>query len=590
VNGAGTHSPNRFPLRLPADGFRTALHFALIFGVLAGGIIAAGYGYWRNQERHYRAKTEQALAVVADLKVSELTQWRKDRRGDAALFFKNPSFSALVQRVFAQPPDADAQRQIHDWLVKYPTLDDYDQVRLMDTQAVTRLALPGGLKPASADTVRAAADALRSGQITLLDFYRHEHNARVYLSVQIPLFDPLDTNRPLGVLVLRIDPEKYLFPFITRWPTPNPTAETMLVRRDGDDVLCLNDIRNQTNTALTLRLPLTRTDIPAVRAALGQTGFMEGPDYRGVPVIAIARGVPDSPWIIIAKTDAADADVPPERLWQDVVMIAGLLFGTGASAWLIWRRKSVRHYREQARAADLIRSKSEELKRFTYTVSHDLRSPVVTIQTFLGHLELDIPARNAARVADDLTFIHTAVDQMARLLDELLKLSRLGHQTNPPEKVLLQAVVKEALDLVAGQIEQRGALVSAATNPVTLHGDRTRFVALFQNLVDNACKFMGEQTEPRIEIGVETRDAETVFFVRDNGIGIDPRHHAKVFDLFEKLDPKTDGTGFGLALVKRIAEGYAGRIWVESKGAGQGTCFYFTLPEANPGREGPSEV
>jgi signal transduction histidine kinase len=99
-------------------------------------------------------------------------------------------------------------------------------------------------------------------------------------------------------------------------------------------------------------------------------------------------------------------------------------------------------------------------------------------------------------------------------------------------------------------------------------------------LVDNACKFMGDQPAPRIEIGVETRDAETVFFVRDNGIGIDPRYQAKVFGLFEKLDHTAEGTGVGLALVKRIVEWYGGRIWVESKGAGQGTCFYFTLPGA----------
>jgi len=229
-------------------------------------------------------------------------------------------------------------------------------------------------------------------------------------------------------------------------------------------------------------------------------------------------------------------------------------------------------------AEELVRAKNQELEQFTYAVSHDLRSPVVTIQTFLDYLKQDIADQNTVRVTADMNFIYTAASKMALLLDELLKLSRLGHQKNPPADVLLQVVVKEALDLVAGRISQRGVQVTMAKDPVTLHGDRARFVAVFQNLVDNACKFMGDQKEPCVEIGVETRAAEPVYFVRDNGGGIDPRHQAKLFGLFVRLNSQVEGTGIGLVLVKRIVELQGGRIWVESKGIGQGSCFCFTLP------------
>ncbi len=567
--------------RSPSDGFRTAIHFMLIFVALAVGIVVAGYGYWRNQERHYRAKAEQELAAIAELKMAGLVQWRLERLGDGGVLFKNAVLSALVRRFFEKPEDADAQRDLHVWLGSYATHFRYDAVRLLDTQGVTRLSSPAGLPAVSPEVVEHASEARQSGQVTLQDFYRSTPDQRIRMAILIPILDETNANRPLGVLVLRIDPEKYLYPFITRWPTPSPTAETVLVRRDGNDVLHLNDIRHQPNTALALRVPLTRTDIPAARAVLGQTGFIDGPDYRGVPVIAVARVVPDSPWVMIAQMDATEVYVPQDRFWQVLVTLVVLLFATGATVWLVWRRQLVRHYREQAQSAELVRAKHEELERFTYTVSHDLRSPVVTIQTFLGHLEPDITAQNAARVADDLNFIRTAANQMARLLDDLLTLSRLGRQVNPPADVLLQAVAKDALDLVAGRIAQRGVQVTVAKDPVTLRGDRTQFVSVFQNLVDNACKFMGNQKEPRIEIGVQTRAAGTVFFVRDNGSGIDPRHQAKVFGLFEKLDPTTEGTGLGLALVKRIVELHGGRIWLESKGVGQGACFYFTLPEAD---------
>ena len=113
-----------------------------------------------------------------------------------------------------------------------------------------------------------------------------------------------------------------------------------------------------------------------------------------------------------------------------------------------------------------------------------------------------------------------------------------------------------------------------------LFGDLPRLVEIWQNLVENAVKYMGSQVKPSIKLGLEQVAGETVFFVRDNGIGIDTRYHENIFGLFNKLDSASEGSGLGLALVKRIVELYGGRIWVESQGSGQGSCFRFTLPGA----------
>jgi len=229
-----------------------------------------------------------------------------------------------------------------------------------------------------------------------------------------------------------------------------------------------------------------------------------------------------------------------------------------------------------------LQGRNDELARFTYTVSHDLKSPLVTIKAFLGYLEQDTRNQDPAGMKKDLEYIYGAADKMGRLLDELLNLARVGSKMNPPEEVPLQVVVKDALDMVAGWIMQKGVEVVATKEPIMLCGDRTRLVEVFQNLVDNAIKFMGEQQKPRVEIGVEKAGEETVFFVRDNGMGIDPRYQPKVFGLFEKYDPGTKGSGIGLALVKRIVEVHGGKIWVESAGIGKGTTFRFTLAKIQP--------
>lgn len=229
-----------------------------------------------------------------------------------------------------------------------------------------------------------------------------------------------------------------------------------------------------------------------------------------------------------------------------------------------------------------LESKNAELEQFTYTVSHDLKAPLITINGFLGYLEEDIAAGDLDRVNHDSQRIQEAVGRMRLLLDQLLELSRIGRMMNPPEEISFEELAREALGNVQGRLEERNITIRLSPNMPTVYGDHQRLVEVLQNLIDNAAKFMGEQSKPEIEIGQQGKEnGLPVFYVKDNGIGIDPKHHELVFALFQRLDPTTDGTGIGLALVKRIVEYHGGRIWVESD-AGTGSTFYFTLSRPQP--------
>jgi len=342
---------------------RAGLGLIPLFVLLAAGITTAGYFSYRNYERHFRVEVGHQLAAVAELKVGELAQWRRERLGDGSVFLGNAAFSGLVRRWFEAPEDSGARAQITGWLGKVQAAYGYEQIILLDARGVPRVSVPETPEPEAAHVMRGSLEALRSGRVGFLDLHRDAPSEPVHLAVQVPVVDGAEQPRSLGVLLLRIDPEQYLYPFLQRWPIPSRTAETLLVRRDGNDVLFLNELRFRKNTALTLRRPLTDTNLPAVKAALGQEGVEEGTDYRGVPVVAAVRVVPDSPWSLVARMDTAEVYAPlRERLWMLVALVGLTLLATGAGFGFVWRQQELRSAREGYLAAEALRASEQRYR------------------------------------------------------------------------------------------------------------------------------------------------------------------------------------------------------------------------------------
>jgi len=229
-----------------------------------------------------------------------------------------------------------------------------------------------------------------------------------------------------------------------------------------------------------------------------------------------------------------------------------------------------------------VRERTAEMERFIYTVSHELRSPLVTVSGFVDLLKGDVEKGDSQRAFSDLIIISEAIAKMDRLLVDTLELSRIGRVANPPVDVPFGQIVQEALEQAAERIKSRNVAVSVAQDLPTVQVDMPRIVEVLVNLIENSVKYMGDLEGPKIEIGSRKDDNEIVFYVEDKGIGIEPKEHEKVFGLFYKVDGKSEGAGAGLSIVKRIIEVHGGRIWIESE-LGKGCTVCFTLPLANVG-------
>ncbi len=341
---------------LETQAGRSLAVFLLIFLLMAMGIAAVGYVSFQRYEDQFRAQVESQLSAIAELKVSGLEYWRAERMGDAQSMRQNPAFAALAERYLENPSDTQAQAQIQAWMDSLRSPYHYDRVFMLDTAGVERISSPAAPEPVAAHLTQAAAAVLSAGQVTFLDFHRDTADGPIHLALLVPIYAEQD-NRPLGVLVLRIDPRVYLYSYLQHWPVPSASAETLLVRREGTDALYLNELRFQANAALNLRVSLENTQRPAVQAALGQEGIVEGVNYRGAPVIAAVRAVPGSPWFLVARMDTAEVYAPlRERLWQTLVFFGALMAASGAGLGLIWRQQRVRYYRGQVEAAQALQN------------------------------------------------------------------------------------------------------------------------------------------------------------------------------------------------------------------------------------------
>lgn len=347
---------------------RSLAIFVVIFTMMVAGIGVSGYFSYQNYERELRSRVERQLVSIAELKARELILWREERLDEASSLTFNAEFISLAQRVMDTPEDDVSYQKLQAWLETFQNAYNYERVILLNPDGEARFSIPRLDEPIDGHLLQDTAEVLSTGQVKFLDFHRDTPYGPIYLSIIAPIYISEDLHLPVGVLVLRINPETFLYPFISQWPIPDETAETVLVRRDGESALFLNPLSFYQNAALNYRIPLTETHVVAVMGVLGQTGIAEGVDYRNTSVLADLRPIQGTSWIMVTKIDADEVYVPLQRRARETVLFFGaLMFGSGAGLGMLWWQQRWRFYQAQAALTESLQ-KSEE--RYRLLIEH----------------------------------------------------------------------------------------------------------------------------------------------------------------------------------------------------------------------------
>ncbi|MGO8878305.1 MAG: PAS domain S-box protein, partial [Desulfomonilaceae bacterium] len=332
-----------------------------LFVAITLAILILGYLYYTHETERIRQAKYDEIATIAKLKAGSIENRRKELLRDVQALSAGPLWKRAVNEWLHKPDNDALLKDLRGQLVVEQRQGAHADALLLDLNGNVIVSASDQSEPTDTIEKKAVEEALASGSPVLSDMYRTPHGA-ILMDAVAPILDP--NGRSIAIVIYRANPQSLLFPLIQTWPTPSQTAETLLVRRDGDDVLFLNDLRHRANTALSLREPLTLNDLPAVQAVLGKKGLFEGKDYRGVEVLADLRPIPDSTWFMVTKVDTSEILAEARYRGVVVTIFSGLfiLLAAGLTAYGYSNRQArlyenlFQSERDQRKAEELFRT------------------------------------------------------------------------------------------------------------------------------------------------------------------------------------------------------------------------------------------
>ena len=436
---------------------------------------------------------------------------------------------------------------------------------------------------------------------------------RIYLELSLPLHNA--ANKIIGVLMMRLNARDLLI-ITGNYAGLGESGETVLGTRRGDEIYFLTPLRFDPNLSDIAPAPTDGERAkPMIHATSGQSGVTRAPDYRGVQVIAAYRPIHETGWGIVVKQDEIEAYAGVSQIRTNLIVGLGLALLAGAVIVVPLSRTFVQPLKELERATrnvasgdlstqipisqldevgqvaeafnamvgqlslarDELTQSNQELSSFAYVVSHDLKTPLRGIASLSEWLAEDLEGKLDGEQVEQLGMLHERVQRMDALINGLLDYSRVGRVRNPKVVTDVDTLLLRIIDIISPPEEIQ---INVTTKMPRLKTDELHLFQVFQNLISNA---VDHHPGPQASIQISCRDEGDFweFALRDDGAGIEARHHERIFEIFQSLQINKDvnSTGIGLALVRKIVEEHGGRVWVESKGIpGQGSIFRFTWP------------
>lgn len=366
VTPAGANPQEASPKRFFFGANKTMIVFIIFVQLLA----AVSYSIFQHYKDRIKNEKQAELGAIAELKIRQITTWMTERRGDALALRGDPLFVDAVGEWlrFGGRDNAGAAKLVArlSAVQQAYASNGYRSIALFDAQGVLRLSSAVEEEPIYPTERTRLLESMRIGQIVFSDIHKEQFKSgeRIEIELIVPLTrEKNGRTENLGAILFRIDPYRFIFPLIQRWPTPSASAENLLVQREGDEVVFLNELRHRKNTALEMRMPLSKANLPAAMAVLGQAGMVEGVDYRGVAVVGVLHKVAGTPWFMVSKVDKKEIEAPINHLANQMLLLLLVLVGAGGGMAVFWRINEKKQFESEVERRQLTR-------RLNYLMKH----------------------------------------------------------------------------------------------------------------------------------------------------------------------------------------------------------------------------
>ncbi|HLP72038.1 MAG TPA: ATP-binding protein [Bacteroidales bacterium] len=560
----------------PGSGDKLPKSWLILILLASLLVITGAFAFYNIQRSKILKQTYSGLEVITSLKAEEIRKWRLEHIRDGYIVSNYLPIGSIADLLRDKEISENVRKDLLQRMAVFIENYDYHSIIIVDRQGKIRLIFPEPDK--LTDKLEfLPLEGFNSGDIEFSDLHYSKDMNGMHIDMSIPVLPPEGSNSlSFGTIILRIDPEVTLFPTIRLWPSPGKTAETLLVRQDGDSITYLTNINKITNRPL--KRSMHDRSLPAVAAVQGREGIFEGTDYNNVRVLSYIRKIPNSPWFMVAKISRDEAlSVFHRQSVMLLIMVILFIMSFVAIAFYLWRDQKSKFYKELGTTKD----------KFVSIISHDLMNPFTSIVGFSDFLVSELGKGDYIKAGKFAGIIHDSSLSALDLIRNLAQWSKV--QTSQirlnKSEFDVSLMIMSAAGLMKASADRKSiTLRTDIPGELFVHADKEMISTIMRNLISNSIKF----TKPGGQVLIHAskgRD-ETIIDVEDTGVGISRDMLEMLFregDRFSMPGTMNEaGTGLGLSLCKEFVSLHGGKISAKSE-PGKGSRFTFTIPAENSG-------